>query len=139
MTKLVPSQHTWCARLGVTMVCAVFAGASGSQTVRDPTAPPAEATRILGGGAIALPSTPPLGDGMAVVRRDGKTYLVVGTRLYAPGERVAGMKLIRITETDIWLQDGSTRHKVPRFSGIVRTPSQAESSAVRRQSTKPLP
>lgn len=139
MMDLSQFQSAWCARLCFTVISTFSFGVSVAQTSRDPTVPPPEATMILGGDAVALPSAPPLGDGMAVVRRDGKTYLVVGTRLYAPGEQVAGMKLVRITETEVWLQDGQTQHKVPRFSGIVRTPSQAEKVPARRQPTKPLP
>jgi len=60
---------------------------------------------------------------MTVVWRDAKPFLVVGTRLYSPGQKVGQYKVERITETEVWLRDGAVVRKLPRFSGIVRSVS----------------
>lgn len=90
--------------------------ASAQDALRDPTAAPA--------GASAAPDTParsPVAlEGMSVIVRDGKAGLVVGTRIVQPGQKIGSRVLERITETEIWLREGKSLHKVPRFSGIER-------------------
>lgn len=89
-----------------------------AQVLRDPTLPPSE----LGAGAGSKTSVGPLGsEGMAVLVRDGKPFLVVGTRLYAPGQNVGSARIERITETEVWLREGKALRKVPRFTGIQRS------------------
>ena len=85
---------------------------------RDPTIPPPEVS------AAALGVTPqqPWGsDGIAVVVRDGKSFLVVDTRLYGVGQKVGSFHIERITESEVWLREGKAIRKVPRFAGIVRS------------------
>jgi hypothetical protein len=55
-----------------------------AQDLRDPTLPPPDVGLAPGAAAAS-----PLGiEGMAVIVRDGKSFLMVGTRLYAPGQKV---------------------------------------------------
>jgi hypothetical protein len=87
--------------------------AQAQDAARDPTVAPGEST------GQASPS--PAGvEGMTVLVRDGRPTLVVGTRLYAPGDMVGSMRLQRITEKEVWFHDGSAVIKVPRFAGIER-------------------
>jgi hypothetical protein len=82
--------------------------------MRDPTVAP--------GAQATTPGLPTAGsEGMTVLVRDGKPYLVVGTRLYAVGDTVGQMRVDRITESEIWLHDGHALIKAPRFAGIART------------------
>jgi hypothetical protein len=53
--------------------------------------------------------------------QNGQPYLVVGTRLYAVGQKVGAATLERITETEIWLREVGQLTKVQRFAGIQRT------------------
>ena len=87
-----------------------------AQDLRDPTMPPPES----GAGPAGTVASPLGVDGMTVIVRNGKSYLVVGTRLYAPGQKVGQLRVERITETEVWLRDGKELRKVPRFSGIQR-------------------
>ncbi len=57
---------------------------------------------------------------MSVIVRNGRPYLVVGTRLYAAGEKLGQARIERITETEIWMREGGVRRKVPLFVGIQR-------------------
>lgn len=83
-----------------------------AQEGRDPTIAPGE--------AAAVGPSPVGEEGMTVLVRDGKSYLVVGTRLYAVGDKVGMMRVDRITESEVWLHDGRAQIKVPRFAGIER-------------------
>ena len=88
-----------------------------AQDLRDPTLPP-----IAASAAPDAPAPSPLGGegGMSVIVRDGKAGLVIGTRVVLPGQKVGPWTLDRITETEVWLRDGTTVRKVSRFSGIQR-------------------
>lgn len=91
-----------------------------AQDSRDPTRPPS--TVAASPGASAAPAE--LGSsGFTVIVRNGKPFLAVGTRLYAPGQKIGALKLERITETEIWLLDGKELRKIPRFPGIQRKTS----------------
>jgi hypothetical protein len=86
------------------------------QPMRDPTLPPVGAE---GGTTDEGPLTARLSSSNVVVR-EGKPYLVVGSRLVAPGQTVESFQLERITETEIWLRDASGITKVQRFAGVQR-------------------
>jgi hypothetical protein len=85
---------------------------TAQEASRDPTVAPAE---------TGAPNASPAGaEGMTVLVRDDKPYLVVGARLYAPGDKVGNLRVERITEREIWFHDGSALIKAPRFAGIER-------------------
>ena len=81
---------------------------------RDPTVPPIEAG-LQAPIANANP-TPVEDEGMVVVMRDGKPFLMQGSRLVAPGAMINGKQLEKITETEIWLRNGKQIAKIPRFA-----------------------
>ena len=92
-----------------------------AQALRDTTQPPPGAMPTAGG---ASPLVEPLVDeGVAVVVRDGKPFLVSGTRLYGVGQKLGAYRIERITETEVWLRNGSELRKQPRFAGITRKES----------------
>jgi hypothetical protein len=85
-----------------------------AQGARDPTVAPPETS------SATATATPVGVEGMTVMVRDDKPYLVVGTRLYGPGDKVGAFSVERITETQVWLRDATKLIKVPRFAGIER-------------------
>ncbi|MBK6595225.1 MAG: hypothetical protein IPG23_22305 [Burkholderiales bacterium] len=95
------------------LTIAVHAVPVPAQVLRDPTIAPGEADAPTGSSPAGL-------DGMSVVVRDGRPFLVVGTRLYAPGDRFGAMRVERISETEVVLHDGNGRVRVPRFTGTER-------------------
>lgn len=98
-----------------------------AQEGRDPTMAP---------GAAAAVNAPVMGvEGMTVLVRDGKSYLVVGTRLYAVGDKVGIMRVERISESEVWLHDGRALVKVPRFAGIERNAVSASPATCAPHST----
>lgn len=99
--------------------------AHAQEGTRDPTVPPGETS--------ATAQSPAGTEGMTVLVRDEKPYLMVGARLYAPGDKVGNLRIERITEKEVWFHDGSALIKVPRFAGIERT-----SIAVPRRCSAPM-
>lgn len=104
------------------LLCLALSPAS-AQGLRDPTLPPAEA---------GVPGAPASGTSMrlepgssSVIVRNGRPYLVVGTRLYAQGEKLGQARIERITETEVWLREAGQLRKIARFGGIERHPAAA--------------
>ena len=104
--------RVWVAMLGLSLVAA-----ANSQDLRDPTIAPS-AARIE--PVSPAPSSWGGEGGVSVIVRDGRAGLVVGTRVVQPGQKVGRFTLERITETEVWLRDGSVLRKVARFGGIQR-------------------
>lgn len=90
-------------------------GLVNAQSLRDPTLPPAAA-----GLAATGPGASDEQAAMGVIVRDGRPYLVVGTRLYAQGQKLGQARIERISETEVWLREGGVLRKVPQFAGIQR-------------------
>lgn len=106
-----------------------------AQNLRDPTVPPAAATPALPGDVSRLAVVDP--GAVAVLVRDGVPYLVVGTRLYAEGQRLGQAKIERIKETEVWMREDGMVRKIAVFGGIqrqVHAPSLAG-----EQSARPVP
>lgn len=97
---------------------ALLPSSAVGQMQRDPTLAPsvAQAAGGAGPGDKATPSAP-----MAVIVRDGRPYVVAGTRLLAQGQMLGEARIERISETEIWLREGKSLRKVQRYAGIQRT------------------
>ncbi|NCN97245.1 MAG: hypothetical protein GW928_07315, partial [Rhodoferax sp.] len=82
-----------------------------AQSLRDPTVPPAAVTPAAAGDAHGVVTVQ--SGAVAVLVRNGTPYLVVGTRLYAKGQKVGLASIERITETEVWLREEGSLRKVP--------------------------
>jgi hypothetical protein len=124
MMNLSPSRSIALLLSLILMVSAVGSWAQSS-AMRDPTEPPPSAGLAgLAGGPIVAPPPGPLGgQPAAILVRNGKPYLVVGTRLYARGQMIGAARVERITETEVWLREGGVLRKLPQFAGIERRPA----------------
>lgn len=91
---------------------------AAQEALRDPTVAPTN-----NGTA---PISPAGTEGMTVLVREDKPFLMVGSRLYAPGDKVGNLLIQRITEKEIWFHDGTTLIKAPRFAGIERNVTAAK-------------
>ncbi len=115
---IVAKMRAW-ATLAMACGAVVLAAAAQAQSLRDPTVAPAQASAAADAPA---PAQSPLGaEGTSVIVRDGKAGLVQGTRIVFPGQKWGRWTLDRITETEVWLRDGTTLRKLQRFSGIQRS------------------
>jgi hypothetical protein len=97
----------------------VAAGAA-AQPARDPTVPPASASSSAAAAGRPAQATIVDTGPVAVIVRDGRPYLVVGTRLYAQGQMLGSARIERISETEVWLREGKALRRQPVFAGIER-------------------
>lgn len=97
-----------------------FLAQSSAQSLRDPTVAPAGATLAVPGPLANADTSGVESAGRAVIVRSGKPYLVVGTRLYAQGQKMEQTRIERISETELWLREGSELKKVAQFPGVER-------------------
>jgi len=111
------------ARLAGTALLWLISTVAGAQTVRDPTQPP-PLVAANGLNEAGQPAAVQSGS-VAVVVRQGVPHLLVGTRLYAKGQKVGLARIERITETEVWLREDGVLHKVQVFGGIERRASVA--------------
>lgn len=98
---------------------------------RDPTLPPGWSQ----GDAPARPARQ--ASGRAVVVVNGQARLVVGTRLLAEGDQLGSARIERITETELWLREGSTLRKLPHFPAAQRQAASGPAPAA--SSTRDVP
>ena len=115
--------HATLRAAAVLCLASVWVGAVHAQTLRDPTLPPPGAAASADAAAAPVSDLPWGDEGVAVVRRAGKPFVVSGTRLYGVGQRIGDYKIERISETQIWLRKGSALRKLPLFAGIERKAS----------------
>ncbi len=57
---------------------------------------------------------------MTIIVRNGRPHLVMGTRLYAQGQKLGQARIERISETEVWLREGGVLRKLPQFQSIQR-------------------
>lgn len=89
-----------------------------AQGLRDPTLPPAPtglANPVTGEKSLSSDRGP-----LTIVVREGRRYVVLGTRLYAQGQRFGEARVERISETEVWFLEKGVVHKVSRFPDILR-------------------
>lgn len=91
-------------------------GSAAAQTLRDPTLEPA-APAV---GSVVPGADSPEVSSLSVIVVNGQARVIMGTRLYAPGQKLGQARIERITETEVWLREGAVLRKVPRYQGIER-------------------
>ena len=120
MIAAVSVLRQWAGAAG-TAACVALAAlpfTATSQALRDPTRAPSAAQQgpgATGAGEKVVTPAP-----MAVIVRDGRPYVVAGTRLVAQGQMLGDARVERISETEIWLREGKTLRKIPRYAGVQR-------------------
>ena len=122
------------------LLLAAALGVAGAQSLRDPTLPPFDAGVASAPSATRSPSFD--SNATTVIVRNGHRYLAVGTRLYAPGEKLGQARIERITETELWLREGRVLRKLPFFEGIERHAASKPAANTRKSSVRtrtPLP
>ncbi len=105
--------------MAVAVLCLVHRPVA-AQSQRDPTLPPAAAGLSVDRPVAARGADLLEKDGYSIIVRDGKPFLVVGTRTYTQGEKLGTAVIERITETEVWLREGRELRKISQFAGIQR-------------------
>ena len=111
-SKLLPS---WL------MTTAMFFAFSpiAAQSLRDPTSPPPAA--VLNTSRVAETLLDMESGAFTIIVRNGLPHLLIGTLLYAQGEKIDQVLIERITETEIWLRERTVLHKKSLFPGVHRS------------------
>lgn len=120
MRKDATRTFGWAAFLWAVVALCAAHGSAEAQAQRDPTVPPAAAGLPVDRPVAARGMDQLEKGGYSIIVRDGKPFLVVGTRLYARGEKLGAAVIERISETEVWLRDGRELRKVSQFAGIQR-------------------
>ncbi|MDE2417229.1 MAG: hypothetical protein KGN32_05425 [Burkholderiales bacterium] len=130
------NRNLW-MRVAVLLAGAGLCIAVPAQALRDPTQPPPSA--VAGPDGAPLSEVPFSEEGVAVVVRGGKPLLVHGTRLYGVGQMLGKFRIERISETEVWLRQGTELRKFPRFAGIQRRESRpaVDCAAVLKKPVRP--
>jgi len=87
---------------------------------RDPTLPPTPSQRPLTSSEQVKTPIGIESGAMTIIVRNGQPHIVIDTLLYAQGDTVGPVLIVRITETEIWLSEGGMLRKVPLFPSIQR-------------------
>lgn len=115
--------YAWQMGIGISLMLTLgLATPLGAQSLRDPTLPPPSVAPAVAG--VAAQTVAVQTGALAVLVRNGTPYVVVGTRLYASGQKVGAARIERISETEVWLREAGVLHKVAVFSGIQRQAKQ---------------
>lgn len=129
-------------RLVIVILWALMQTTGYAQVWRDPTVEPSQA----GSGPTGQGEAPADMGTLSVIVVNGHPHVIMGTRLYAPGQKLGQARIERITETEIWLREGAVLRKVSRYQGIERrsvpsseAPGCAAGAASPKASTKKLP
>jgi hypothetical protein len=121
------------------LLLVLWAAPTQAQSLRDPTQPPP---------SLGLPNAPnspnrsnalpPLvPNGISLVVRQGKTYLVLGNRLYTTGQQIGAARIERITETEVWWREAGVLRKQAVFPGIERRAAAPTESRFVRSACQP--
>ncbi len=105
-------------RYSICLCLIAMANAACAQALRDPTLAPSDASPVsaeAGGKSGRAEST-----AMSVLVRDGRPYLVLGTRLYAQGQMLGQARIEKIGETEVLLREAGVLRKLALFHGIER-------------------
>lgn len=137
------SRRTLAAAAALAIACALLpAMAQNASIPRDPMVPPLSIARPAAanaGSADFVAEPPPAPQQLLTV--DGRRYVVDGRRRLGVGDALGGTRIERITDSAVWVRDGSTVTRLPFYGGVVKhtvvdTPTPASAAPGRR--TAPL-
>ncbi len=103
-------------------VLAVSMNKSSNIALRDPTQPPAAYAAPVGGARQRIDVVKP--DHLVTV--NGVRFLVWNSRRYAVGDMIDGVRVERISESEIWLRSTDGVRKLAIFSGIEKRPPNSD-------------
>lgn len=125
--------------LAIGVACAALpALAQNASSPRDPMVPPLAIARpaaaTVNGPEVAA-EPPPTPQQLLTV--DGRRYVVDGRRRLGVGDSLGSTRIERITDSAVWVRDGSTVTRLPFYGGVVKrtvidTPAPAAASTSRR-------
>jgi hypothetical protein len=101
------------ARVGVLLACALWAGVGAAMD--DPTRPP---TGFYSSGATASASGDEGPVLQSVLISESERLAIISGQLVAIGSKVAGGRLVKVSETEVVLQQGAARRTLKLYPGV---------------------
>jgi hypothetical protein len=138
-TRLTQPTLAWCIALA--SACAVLpAMAQNAPAPRDPMVPPLSIARPAANATEAVAEPPPAPQQLLTV--NGRRYVVDGRRRLGVGEPLGSARIERITDSAVWVRDGSTVMRLPFYGGVVKrtvldTPTPTATASSRRSTPVP--
>ena len=121
MTSCIPSMPPKLALVWFMALSLLLSTSSvTAHSQRDPTLPPTSLERPLTSSEQVKTPIGIESGAMTIIVRKGQPHIVIDTLLYAQGDTVGPVLIVRITETEIWLSEGGMLRKVPLFPSIQR-------------------
>ena len=117
MQRLIVMWYLMCA---VSLAAARTAGAQG---LADPTRPPA-GFNLAVSGAKPAETVAPLVLESVLIHPDARSAIISGERLTL-GQKIRGLRLVRIGDTEVVLLDGGERRTLKLYPGVQRKPASA--------------
>jgi hypothetical protein len=94
-----------------------------AQTLTDPTRPPSGFNLAVGAATATEAAPVPLVLESVLIHPDMRSAIISGERL-ALGQKIRGLRLVRIGETEVVLLDGSERRTLKLYPGVQKKPTQ---------------
>lgn len=104
-----------------------LAGAVRAQALSDPTRPPAGASpgsarTVAASSALVLQS---------VLIRPAARAAIISGEYVALGQKMGALRLVKVAETEVVLQDGAERRTLKLFPGVNKSPVRSETRSDR--------
>jgi len=108
------------------LVCLLWelAAAAQAQALGDPTRPPAGFNLAQSGVNPAVVAVAPLVLESVLIHPDVRSAIISGERLTL-GQKIRGLRLIRIGETEVVLLEGGERRTLKLYPGVQKKPAAA--------------
>jgi hypothetical protein len=121
-TSSVPNTHWRALTLAVAIAAAVLpATAQNTPGLRDPMVPPLAIARPAAANASAaegVAEPPPTPQQLLTV--GGRRYVVDGRRRLGVGDTLGSTRIERITDSAVWVRDGSTVTRLPFYGSVAK-------------------
>ena len=101
-----------------------LAAAAQAQTLADPTRPPSGFNLAVSGVNPAVVAVAPLVLESVLIHPDVRSAIISGERLML-GQKIRGLRLIRIGETEVVLLEGGERRTLKLYPGVQKKPAAA--------------
>ena len=113
-------------KMGLTLaMCAMWlaAVAVGAEGLADPTRPPA-GFNLAVSGTKSMETVAPLMLESVLIHPDARSAIISGERLTL-GQKIRGLRLVRIGDTEVVLLDGGERRTLKLYPGVQKKPANA--------------
>lgn len=111
-------------QLHLAFLLSAFAAAAHAQALLDPTRPPSGFNLAVSGVNPAVVAVAPLVLESVLIHPDVRSAIISGERLTL-GQKIRGLRLIRIGETEVVLLEGGERRTLKLYPGVQKKPAAA--------------